>query len=449
MSGIAAGIRLAYYEKKVLILEKHAIPGGLNSYYSKDGKRFDVGLHAMTNFVPPRTKGAPLTKLLKQLKIRYDELDLVEQDHSTIDFPDVTLKFGNGLSHIKEDIAEHFPQEIDNFIKLVEHIHAYDEVSLSADYISARETVASFIKDELLLDMLFCPLMYYGSAVEDDMDFSQYCIMFKSVFSEGFCRPQAGVRHIIRILKKKFLANGGELKFRAGVKQILTKGQEAYAVELEDGTILETDKILSSAGSKETYRMLEESKKFEETIRAGALSFVESIIMLDKTPKELGINQTISFFNHTDKFLYKSPVNTGVDYNSGVVCIPNNFCFNDKPLSEGMIRFTNLASYDYWKKLSPEDYLKEKEAFVDEQLKHFAHGEALRKHITYVDAFTPLTVEKFTSHINGAIYGAPDKVKDGRTEYQNVFITGTDQGFLGIVGALLSGISMANLHCLR
>ena len=35
MSGLAAGIRLAMFDKKVLILEKHSIPGGLNSYYQR------------------------------------------------------------------------------------------------------------------------------------------------------------------------------------------------------------------------------------------------------------------------------------------------------------------------------------------------------------------------------------------------------------------------------
>ena len=34
MSGLAAGIRLSMFQKKVLIIEKHSIAGGLNSYYS-------------------------------------------------------------------------------------------------------------------------------------------------------------------------------------------------------------------------------------------------------------------------------------------------------------------------------------------------------------------------------------------------------------------------------
>ena len=35
MSGLAAAIRLGMFDKKVLVLEKHVISGGLNSYYSR------------------------------------------------------------------------------------------------------------------------------------------------------------------------------------------------------------------------------------------------------------------------------------------------------------------------------------------------------------------------------------------------------------------------------
>ena len=33
MSGLAAGIRLAYFDQKVCILERHYTIGGLNSFY--------------------------------------------------------------------------------------------------------------------------------------------------------------------------------------------------------------------------------------------------------------------------------------------------------------------------------------------------------------------------------------------------------------------------------
>jgi phytoene dehydrogenase-like protein len=95
MSGLAAGIRLSMYNKKVVILEKHTITGGLNSYYARGKRKFDVGLHALTNFVEPTERGRPFNKLLKQLRIPYEDFKLHPQNYSIIQFPDKKLKFTN------------------------------------------------------------------------------------------------------------------------------------------------------------------------------------------------------------------------------------------------------------------------------------------------------------------------------------------------------------------
>ena len=56
MSGLAAGIRLAHFDQRVCILERHYTIGGLNSFYRMGGRDYDVGLHAMTNFARKGTK---------------------------------------------------------------------------------------------------------------------------------------------------------------------------------------------------------------------------------------------------------------------------------------------------------------------------------------------------------------------------------------------------------
>ena len=71
-----------------------------------------------------------------------------------------------------------------------------------------------------------------------------------------------------------------------------------------------------------------------------------------------------------------------------------------------------------------------------------------RPHVVDTDMFTPTTVVRYTGHANGAIYGAPRKRYDGRTRWSNLFLCGTDQGYVGIIGALTSGIAMANRHLL-
>ena len=128
--------------------------------------------------------------------------------------------------------------------------------------------------------------------------------------------------------------------------------------------------------------------------------------------------------------------------------MPGNFNYDDEIEREGLVRFTSLANYYLWKDMDEATYLKTKEEFVKEQINTSGFGDKIRDRVIYTDAFTPLTVKKFTSHINGAIYGSPIKVKSGALETENLYLCGTDQGFLGIVGALLSGISISNKYLL-
>jgi phytoene dehydrogenase-like protein len=72
-----------------------------------------------------------------------------------------------------------------------------------------------------------------------------------------------------------------------------------------------------------------------------------------------------------------------------------------------------------------------------------------RSRVIDTDMFTPTTIVRYTGHLGGAIYGSPDKRLDGTTNYEHLYLCGTDQGFCGIIGAIFSGISMANKHCLR
>ena len=58
--------------------------------------------------------------------------------------------------------------------------------------------------------------------------------------------------------------------------------------------------------------------------------------------------------------------------------------------------------------------------------------------------FTPRTIERYTWHLHGAVYGSPAKRLDGQTPIEGLYLIGTDQGLVGVVGALMSGIQVAN-----
>lgn len=454
MAGMAAGIRLALAGKNVIILERHNASGGLNSFYSQDGRKFDVGLHAMTNYVPKGTKGTPLAKLLRQLRIPYDALDLCPQFGSKVAFPGCELKFSNDFALLESEVARAFPQQIDGFRALAEEVRTLDAFNLGAIPTSAREAVQRHISDPLLEDMLFCPVMYYGSAEEHDMDYGQFAIMFRSLFFEGFARPFDGVRVIIRLLQNKYRELGGIRKMKCGIRKITTEGRRASAITLDSGETITADKIISTAGAVETARLCSDQAEEAEADNIGQLSFTETITVLDRQPIDLGWDDTIIFFNTRERFYYGRCEDELVDPTSGVICFPNNYDYGDRQLDEGFLRITAMANHDKWCALEEPDYLAAKEHWYGE-LQKVALGILpqpkldLDEHRIAKDMFTPRTVRKYTGHLNGAIYGAPNKIKDGHTHLENLYLAGTDQGFLGIVGAMLSGISMANLHVLQ
>jgi len=163
-------------------------------------------------------------------------------------------------------------------------------------------------------------------------------------------------------------------------------------------------------------------------------------------------NRTIIFYNLQERFSYRRPEGP-VDINSGVICFPGNFQGSpEKDLIQ--MRVTHLANYEIWRNINNDTdkalYRAEKKFWAERS------REVLGKiigncdeNIVYEDSFTPVTIERFTSRVNGAVYGSPHKVKDGRTRFNNLYIAGTDQGYLGIVGALLSGVTMVNQHILN
>lgn len=451
LSGLAAGIRLAYFEQRVCILERHYTIGGLNSFYRLRGRDYDVGLHAVTNYaVKGGTKG-PLAKLLRQLRLAWEDFSLAPQIGSTIAFPGVRLNFDNDIGLLTSEVARAFPRQKDNFQRLLGQIVDYDDLNQDIFELSARQILSNTLSDPLLIEMLLCPTMWYGNAREDDMDWGQFCIMFRALYIEGMGRPYAGIRLILKNLVRKFRSLGGELKLRSGVSRIQVEDGRATGVVLDSGEELPCRRVLSSAGAVETLRLCDASGEAAAP-RPGQLSFVESLAVLDRPPDSLGCDRTIVFFNDSEKFHWRRPAEGLCDSRTGVICSPNNFAYGeaDGALADNLMRITALADFGRWQALSEDEYRLEKLRWYDriaEAAVRFVPD--FRSRVIDTDMFTPTTIRRFTGHENGAIYGAPHKQLDGTTSVQDLFLCGTDQGYLGIVGALVSGVAMANQHCLR
>lgn len=446
LSGIAAGIRAARFGLKTIILEQHSLPGGLNSYYFRQGRLFETGLHAMTNFAPAGAKHAPLNRLFRQLHLTRKQFDFHEQVASEIRFGDRSLLFSNDPSMLEAEIARVFPRTIDRFRLLKKQIAAYNPFAPNP-WRSARQFLDQHLQEPELADMLLLPLMVYGNAEEHDMDLGQFVIMFQAVLTEGFFRPSGTIREFLDSLIQQYHDFGGELRYRSPVEEVLIKDGRATGVRLAGGEVVTAETVLSTAGIPETIRLSGWSASPEPYV--GRMSFMETVALVPQAQTvTLTQGRTIVFYHQGPRLQYQRPEDY-LDTSWGVICFPGNF-IGLPPVDPVQIRMTNPANYALWKELAPETYLQVKQQWTEAAI---AASEEIignyRPSVVYQDSFTPVTIERFTRKAEGAVYGSGIKIKDGTTPWPNLFLAGTDQGYLGIIGSMLSGITIVNQHILR
>ena len=453
LSGLAAGVRLAMAGRGVTVLERHSLWGGLNSFFKLGGRRYDTGLHALTNFFRAGERSGPLARALRALRVPREALELCEQTTSFVAFRVgddlVRLSFSNDVALLESELERAFPGRLDAWRALVAAVPPYGAPHQPEP--GARARLHALLGDPLLAEMLFCPPCYYGSAREHDMDWDAYGVLFRSLFLEGLARPAGGIRTLLDALRARLVEEGGRLETNTGVARILTEAGRVRGVVLDDGRELACEAVLSSAGLVETLGLLDAPPELREAPRTGAISVLETQVVLDRRTAALGHMDTIGFFNVGERFRYASPAALGelCDAASGVVCSPDNYV-GVRDLPEGRLRVSLLADAAGWDALAPDGYAARKARWSERALDAAApFAFDPRPHEVARDTFTPSTIRRFTGHVGGALYGSPDKRRGGELGVAGLRLIGNDEGYPGIVAALVSGVTVASQVALQ
>ncbi len=467
-AGLAAAARLAHFGVSVCLLEAHRRPGGLSSWHHVRGREISSGLHAFTNYNPDG-RGGPLGKLLRQLRLKYADLELRPQGRSAIRFPSAALDFSNDPELIRQRVAAAFPAGIDGFDRFRRLVRETDEGEFTTRQTSAREVLEAHIREPLLADMLLCPVMFYGNpgGVGDgrdgargrpDMDWLLFCVVWKCIFESGFAHPARGMRPLWEALAGRIAADGGLVRLGAPVRRFRLEGDRVVAAVLESGEEIAGKTFFSSAGAFETGALLGPGAAESER-PVGGVSIAEAIAVLDRPASEAGMDETVIFYSFEDRFRFGRPPGL-VEEANGVVCAAGNYLplpgEGEEAKTDHILKITQLASHPAWRRLGPDAYAEAKRRTAAGMARALGRlgiapagaRNAPGKFGDFDDLFTPLTLERFTGHAEGALYGSPVKARSGATSRANLFLIGADQGFHGIVGAMLSGVAMANLHVL-
>ncbi len=453
MSGLAAGIRLAQFGKRVCIVDRQARPGGMNTYFRRRGRIVETGLHALTNW--PGNSGAtsPWRKILRQLRINEAQLATAPQTNSQVIFGDTSLSFTNDLSILLEGLS-HFGdgQSIWRFV--TKALLPYEAWDRSEGFVSARQVLAEFIPRPDLRELIFLPVAAFGACTEDDMPFGIFSMLFRSIFMEGLFRPQGGIKALLDLLIRRLTEAGAELKLRTQVVGLRHSQGKIQSGLLASGEEIAANYFVSTIGWPETWALMssggEPSGKSQPPL-VGKISFVEVIAELTRPPAEYGFRDSLAFYCTTPAVRFRRPASL-LEPRLGVICGPGNFAYRTEVPGavRDTVRLTCLGAFDHWQKLSPARYQDEKAKAAEALLQMAARlGWDFRSGVADLEVTTPLTLARFTGRLEGAVYGSPHKCWDGRTPFSNLFVAGTDQGLPGVVGALLSGILIVNRYLLR
>lgn len=287
MGGLSAGVHSALAGKKVLVLEQHNLPGGFATSFVRGRYEFEATLHELLDFDTPENMG-PIRELLEEASVEY-ELNRVPEPYVIV-LPE-------------DDIFVKLPFGIENFIEKIE-----EEVP------GSKKEVSRYMK---LCNNVYEGILYLRECTEKGKKIMMpyWCYMICWYLTTGAYVPTERSHALSTSLTERIRELGGQVEFNCRVEKIHIKDQRVEAVELGDGTVIETNIVLSNAHPDVVYgKMIELRSEVPEyhakktNAQINSCSAVTVYLGLNATPDEIGIKDYEYFIGDTGNVeeIYKS-----------------------------------------------------------------------------------------------------------------------------------------------
>jgi prolycopene isomerase len=255
MAGLVAGNGLVKRGYRVLMLEKHAAPGGCTMNFKRGDFRFEASNHVINGCEPGGMTYQQLAKIDAQDRVEFIKLDsfgrMVDEERGT-EF-DLPWELG---AHV-EMLVQRFPREEEGirsfyakYGKMAETLLAgygekvQDDPELLArlttagqDYMAlsgrkAVEVLAEHVSDPHLIEtILEIPSGFMGTSYHVlDAGSAVMCdLIFRINGGEAYY-PKGGSGHMAQALADLFVENGGRLLLNRGVTEIVFSNGRAAGI---------------------------------------------------------------------------------------------------------------------------------------------------------------------------------------------------------------------------
>lgn len=425
MGGLSAGLNLALNNKKVLMLEKNSLPGGLTSTFKRGRFEFDTSLYELYNYGNDEHIG-DIQEIFQKYALNIPTTLISFNSRIKIESSKEEYEINGNFENFVVLLEELTPNSIDSvreFIKITKEIHeTLKEIEEGKE--PNKETSSSFykylskstfegLKDLKMPDATIHRLCYLWTEIGSPInklsfiDFAEF--MYKIIFKKIVIINNKSLDFAIKLVKK-YQSKGGKLYYNSCVTSISDE-DNLKIVTTSDGTIYKAKEVICDLSKR---YVLKELLK-EPLLNANKLENARTLspnglivyLGLNKSYSELNLKNYRYYHYENINSMINVDKMTKPNHHTWEVYVPNVVNKSASPEGTTIVVLKTTYYSDIFSKVNNRNYNEIKENLASNLIEDFENtfNIDIKEYIEEIAIATPFTVEKYTNRINGSLMG--------------------------------------------
>ncbi len=448
IGGFSAGIYALKAGFEAEIYEKNALAGGECMGWNRKGYHIDNCIHWLTG-TDQKTKLWQVWKTVGAIDENTEYADTTKFYSSRIAGKELAL--WNDLKKTEDELLNAAPEDEAEIRKFIQHVEYAKSCVIPADKPLDMMKIKDYI--EMGKDMADMPkvMKEYGKINCGDLakkfknpvmqklmsdylpaDYTAYSFLvsYATMASGNGNIPLKGSLAMSLRIAQKFKDMGGVLHTNTAAKRIIIEKKKATGIELEDGTIVKADEVISAVDVDFLYGKLIDRKYMPKDLKK-AYANRKGYPITSGFQVAYAIDS--SFSGEDTVFFDCEPLKIGSQ--SFTRMSVKSYAYDKSFAPEGKtVLQANIAQsdidYEFWSSLSKDEYKLKKAELAEELTKRVtAAFPELEGKIELLDCWTPMTYNRYCNAYHGSYMGFVTTVGNKQMRFKGI-VKGVDNLFI-------------------
>lgn len=422
IAGLTAGILAKKKGFQVEIHEKNALPGGECTGWNRKGFHIDNCIHWLTG----TSKDSRIYPLWKEIHAIEDDTEILNPDlFYTSYYQGQKASLYCDLEKTRQELISISPEDTEEINKFIEHVKYAACCEMPVKKPMDKMGLFDMIEmGKLMADM---PKVFKEYGKERISDFSKrfkhpllstlmkdylppefptssFFVSYATIASQNGGIPRGGSLAMSLRIANYYQQIGGKLYLNSPVTKIVIEKGVAGGIILENGNAITADYIISACDTNVLFTKLLE-KDYRD--RKWKLVYENPKRFPTFTAFQVAFGIDTAYYQHRGTLFFDcEPFQIATQTVSRMSVKSYEYEPSFAPEGKTVLQ-TNVCLFDddyhFFKKLSREEYQELKQEYVkvitDRIIKNFP---SLESHIEVLDAFSPLTYERYMGAYHGA-----------------------------------------------